>query len=204
MSLENFDLKYELKNSNYFIWEKVDDEKLKNHLNNELKKEVDVGHLLYGMNLTAIFSYIDDVVYQFLENDKIAVVHLTYCSGKDTPPFPLCRIYDNLDDWYEKEFFQNLDYPLNCIETLNEFEKIVLGYALNFISNQDFEQYIYGLDEHNLPFNYMDYIDLISLNFNDKESVMLFLNEWYIKKFIEENCYDDWANDLMDFYTLAQ
>lgn len=204
MPLENFDLKYELKNSNYFIWEKVDDEKLKNHLNNELKKEVDVGHLLYGMNLTAIFRSMDDVAYQFLDNDKIAVVHLTYCSSKDTSPFPLCGIYDNLDDWYEKEFFPRQPYPLNFIDTLNKFEKIVLGYALNFISNKDFEQYIYSLDEHNLFFNDIDYFDLISLDFSDKESVILFLNQWYQKKLIKEkDCYD-WANDLMNFYTLAQ
>lgn len=50
----------------------------------------------------------------------------------------------------------------------------------------------------------MDYINLISLNFNDKESVMLFLNEWYIKKLIKEDYYEEWANDLMDFYTLAK
>lgn len=68
-----------------------------------------------NVNLTAIFRSMDDVTHQFLDHGKITVVHLTHCSDTDTPPFPLCRIYDNLDDWYEKECFPRQPYPLNFL-----------------------------------------------------------------------------------------
>lgn len=197
MTLENFNLKQALKNSHFIGgWETIDDAHSQNIFNHELIKEVDIGHELYQIDLMAIIKNSDDVIYQFVNDTKIASVHLTFCSGKDKPPFPLCQIYDDLNAWYEEEYFPSLVYPLNQPEMLNQFEQIVMAYALNMISNQDFEQYIYGLDTNNLPFNGMDYIDLISLNFNDKENIILFLNQWYKQVFIVAEY------DLMDFYTL--
>lgn len=202
MVLKTFDLKNALKNTDVvFVWEKVCDGKTRQTLNAELLKEVDVGHPLYGGNFTAIFYHIhiDNVVYLSLDNASVAEVHLTFCP-KDKPPFPLCDVYDSLECWYEESYFVSLDYPLSEPETLNDFEKIVLGYALNFIDNQTFKQYINSLDKNNLPFDGIDYTALIALDFDDKKSVILFLNQWYQKRFFKEGIYNTWENGLMDFY----
>lgn len=200
MVLKTFDLKNALKNTDVvFAWERVRNEKTRKNLNTELLREVDVGHPLYGGNFTAIFYYIDDVVYLSLDNGRVAEVHLTFCP-KDTPPFPLCDMYDSLEHWYEESYFVSLDYPLSEPDILNDFEKIVLGYALNCIDNQAFKQYINSLDKNNLPFNGIDYTALMRLDFDDKENVILFLNQWYQKRFFKEGVYNHWENGLMDFY----
>lgn len=118
-------------------------------------------------------------------------------------PFPASEIFQDLDDWFEQEYFPSLAYPLNKPESLNQFEQIVLGYTLNFVSIKDFENYIYQLDEGHLPFVGMNYLDLISLNFDNKENVLLFLNQWYKKYVIKTNDFDKYSRDLMSFYQLA-
>lgn len=187
MLLDEFNLKTALKNSKLRGgWEIIDDVGFQKRLNNELVKEVDVGHELYGIELNAIFRNMDDVVYQFVGSEKVASVHLTCCQGKDMPPFPLSSIYECLDDWYEQEYLPRLWW---LPENLTHFAEVVIAYAIELISDTDFENFIYQSSKDDMPFNDNDYLDLISANFKNKTEIMLILNRWYRKEFNEDLLY---------------
>ncbi len=80
----------------------VNDIKEKQQLENELRVEINNGHLLYNKNVSAIIRRYDcdDVVYQLSDN-SYALVHLTW-SGKieSNSKFPSTSIYKTLADIY--------------------------------------------------------------------------------------------------------
>lgn len=62
----------------------------------EFYKEVAPGHILYGQKVRLLARRLDmdDIVLE-LESGQIAYVHLTWCSGADTPPWPSTGLYDD-------------------------------------------------------------------------------------------------------------
>lgn len=209
MARISFDLKNALKQPHALIgwwWTK------EKNFNDELNREVPIGHELYEQDVTIIAASTinDDCLYQFINDKRVARVHLTWRKSTEVLPFPASTIYQNLDEWYEKAYFPDLDIPLNHPESLNQFEQMVLGYALDLVSNQDFEQYIRHLDKNNLPFVGINYFELISLNFNEKQNVIVFLNpwykrflyDWYKKNYHTPTNFDTWCVDLVAWYDL--
>ena len=67
----------------------------------EFYKEVAPGHILYGqtVRLLARRTDTDDIVLE-VESGQIAYVHLTWCDGADTPPWPSSALYfDKASFW---------------------------------------------------------------------------------------------------------
>lgn len=189
MLLDNFDLKTALKNSKLRGgWEIIDNAYFQKRFNDELAKEVGVGHELYDIELNAIFRNGDDVVYKFVNDEKVVSVHLTFCKGKDIPPFPLFSSYQCLDDWYDYGYLPQLRIP----EDLTHFEEIIIGYVIELISNKDFENFIYQASKNDMTFHDDEYLELISADFNNKTKIMLILNRKFEEKF------DDlfWLNEI--------
>lgn len=185
MRLEHFDLRRALKSTPLVgYWEKIDDSDLQVVLNNELQKELDVGHELHGCTLNAIMRNMYDVLYQFAGSEKVADVHLTFCASKDIPPFPLSSIYDGLDEWFDDVYFSILP------ESLTHFGEIVLGYAIGLVSGIDFEHYIYHSPRDDVPLDEGQYLELISADFTNETAIVDILNRWYTKA-VDEN-YNLW------------
>ena len=72
-----------------------------------LRSEVDKGHELHGVEVTAIArsTYTDDVLYQ-LEDGRVAEVHLTWSGHRERPPWPDCTIYANIGDWARRAYHE--------------------------------------------------------------------------------------------------
>jgi hypothetical protein len=70
----------------------------------ELKLELPDNHLLQNMNpeLIARKTNNDDIILE-LDNETIAVIHLTWESKKQLEGYPVTRIYNNKIDFWNKE-----------------------------------------------------------------------------------------------------
>lgn len=72
----------------------------------ELRREVAVGHPLFGLSVEAVARRCDcdDVLFQLLDGTgRVAVVHLTWIrQGPDHPPWPCTVIYPSFDAWVEQ------------------------------------------------------------------------------------------------------
>ncbi len=74
-------------------WQVLDgDEKLK--LENELRKEIHYNHILFNQDFILVGKRIDrdDVLLKFIDNDSLAVVHLTFKASPEEGPWPSTRI----------------------------------------------------------------------------------------------------------------
>ena len=81
-------------------------------LQRELQKEVAPGHILYGKQCRVIAKRedTDDIIVE-LENGQIAYVHLTWCSGADTPPWPSTGIYSDKPSFWKNVMLEEIrDY----------------------------------------------------------------------------------------------
>lgn len=84
-------------------WEAVDD--LAAVLKNELAKELHENHDLFQKPLQAIAKRIDrdDVLFQLSEEEKYAVVHLTWkAKQEDSAEYPTTEFYNHWTDLYEQ------------------------------------------------------------------------------------------------------
>ena len=84
-------------------WESVDD--LATGLENELAKELHSDHNLFGKTVKAVAKRIDrdDVLFQLSEENKYAVVHLTWKGRQeDIAQYPTTKFYSHWTDLYEQ------------------------------------------------------------------------------------------------------
>jgi hypothetical protein len=68
----------------------------------QLKGEVAPGHELFGIPVRMIGKRDgnDDTLFELLDGSgRVAEVHLVWSSGSQPPPFPLSRIFANLEVW---------------------------------------------------------------------------------------------------------
>ncbi len=95
-------------------WESIDEN---SHVfEQELQKELQKSHILFGEHLRAIGRRVDndDYLFEIIETKKLAVVHLTW-NGKneETSLYPLTEIYNHWTDVFEKRILQdNKDFNL--------------------------------------------------------------------------------------------
>jgi len=66
----------------------------------EVQTELSPGHPLYGAQLRAIGAsrLADDVLF-WLDNGRVADVHLTWSRVAERNPWPSHRIYENFNEW---------------------------------------------------------------------------------------------------------
>ncbi len=85
-------------------WSQVQDETVRASLLAELVREVAPGHVLHGRpaSILARRCDCDDVLALVGRPEQLAVVHLTYCSGPDRPPWPSTRIFESFSEFAEK------------------------------------------------------------------------------------------------------
>jgi hypothetical protein len=83
-------------------WQALSPERAE-HFLRELENELDVHHPLYGVELKpiALSTQADDVLFQ-LNDGRVAMVHLTWKSRPETPPWPHHTIYLTFEDWVQK------------------------------------------------------------------------------------------------------
>ncbi|WP_025665359.1 hypothetical protein [Aquimarina megaterium] len=114
--LKNGNLEDTLNNTTFELkflepyWDVVEmEEKNIQELMNELKLELSDDHLLRNENaeLIARKTNNDDIVLE-LEDERIAVVHLTWKSKKETNGYPITRIYKDKVDFWNKEMKQDI------------------------------------------------------------------------------------------------
>jgi hypothetical protein len=92
------------------------DEKNIHSLMNELKLELPDKHILTNesFELIARKMHNDEIVLE-LEDEKIAVVHLTWKASKEVNPYPITRIYKDKFDFWNKEMKQDiLEFNKHC------------------------------------------------------------------------------------------
>lgn len=67
----------------------------------ELRRELSPGHLLSGRPVRAIARRLDrhDVLFEATDTRECFVVHLTWTSRVERPPFPLTRSYASVSSW---------------------------------------------------------------------------------------------------------
>jgi hypothetical protein len=74
-------------------WEEVLDGTF---LEKELKQEAYIGHTLFGISVKALAKNDDDVLFHLVDDDKYAIVHLTFKGSFEfNIAFPWTKIYDN-------------------------------------------------------------------------------------------------------------
>ena len=85
------------------------DDKIIQALKTELKLELPDNHILNNkpIELVARKTNNDDIVLE-LENERIAVVHLTWKSKKEVDGYPITRIYKDKVDFWKKEMKQDI------------------------------------------------------------------------------------------------
>lgn len=187
MTINNFNLLNRLRDGKLLSpWWYVDveDTDFKATFEDQLIIEVPNDHLLYGLDVELIArGHGDDCLFKIKNSEQVASVHLTWRKSTERNPFPLTTVYQNFNEWYEKEYIDNLFSKLNIPMDLTYFEQVMLGYSLNFITKKYFESYIYQCDSKDLPLNDNEYLSLISADFDNKNQVIEILNSWYVKKF---------------------
>jgi hypothetical protein len=72
-----------------------------NRIEQELRRELSIGHPLYGLPVRAV-GYRqdrDDVLFAIEDaTGRVAVVHLTY-HGPEQPPWPCTVLYSSFETW---------------------------------------------------------------------------------------------------------
>lgn len=69
----------------------------------ELDAELSPEHPLYGITTRAVAHSCraDDALFG-LNDGRVVVVHLTWGSAPERPPYPIHQIYDSLGDWTQQ------------------------------------------------------------------------------------------------------
>ena len=182
-----FDIKSALKNTPFlhtwwsFAKEGKDSKKT---FTDELERELYIGHPLYGLEVEVLANgQGDDYLFKIKQSSQVCVVHLTRKHTTEIPPYPLTQIYESLDNWYETDYIPDFFEILGIPSDLSFFEQNVIGYAIGFITNLDFESYLYTLDSKECLLTDDEYLSFISLNFNNRFEVLIAFNHWFRKNF---------------------
>ncbi|MCX4165708.1 MULTISPECIES: hypothetical protein [Paraburkholderia] len=70
----------------------------------QLGLEISPGHEMFGVRGQLIGrGQGDDALFELLDGSgRVAVVHLTWASSKQQPPWPITTIYANMGEWVEQ------------------------------------------------------------------------------------------------------
>ena len=86
-------------------WVPAKSEKVKVGFKMELARELQEGHPLHGSKVSAIGCRgdNDDVLFEIQDGvGRYAVVHLSWSSKPETPPWPHTTYFETLEAWIEK------------------------------------------------------------------------------------------------------
>ncbi|NKF52643.1 hypothetical protein G3R49_18970 [Shewanella sp. WXL01] len=70
----------------------------KNKLSFEAKTEIDIGHILFGKELSVITKREDCDEILILSGSNKYIVHLTWSSNKESPPYPNTVKFDSEEE----------------------------------------------------------------------------------------------------------
>jgi hypothetical protein len=98
-------------------------ESARERFNKELQRELPSGHVLQNKTLRAVAHsrQADDVLFEILGEETLAVVHLTHAVEHD-PRWPKTELYANWQDWYKRrmsEDHRNHIFPDSPTELLD-------------------------------------------------------------------------------------
>ena len=193
-----FDIKSALKNAPFlhtwwsFTKESTDSKKV---FTDELERELYIGHPLYGLEVEVLANgQGDDYLFEIKQSNQVCTVHLTRKHATEIPPYPITQIYESLDDWYETDYIPDFFDILGIPSDLSFFEQNVIGYAIGFIGNKDFENYLYMLERTTCQLTEDEYLTFIALDFNNTFEVLIAFNQWFRKKF------NDARYDLLEMH----
>ena len=84
-------------------WIPVLEHDLAERLITELRREIEVGHVLFGIPVRPIATRqdCDDVLFELLDGSgRLAVTHMTYAQHPEpNPQWPVTRLYDDLSQF---------------------------------------------------------------------------------------------------------
>ena len=85
-------------------WSKITDERTRAALERELQKELAPEHQLFGRTVRAIGRRqdCDDALFLVDAGPQLAVVHLTWTSSTDVPPWPATRFFATSRDFIQQ------------------------------------------------------------------------------------------------------
>lgn len=74
-------------------------------LEQELRRELAAGHVLFGRSVRAAARRHDrdDVLFELTDTGECAVVHLTWTGREERPPFPMTRTYRSISSWEHRD-----------------------------------------------------------------------------------------------------
>lgn len=85
------------------LWRGTDAQTLDFHetFRTQLEREIASGHVLYGIPTRLIArGNGDDALFTLLDgSNRVALVHLTWSSGAQTPPWPATTLFASLEQW---------------------------------------------------------------------------------------------------------
>jgi hypothetical protein len=87
-------------------WSPLKDDEHAEGLKAEFLREVGRGHALFGVPVLPIAKRAgsDDVLFQLLDGSgRVAVVHLTWVGGRESPPWPGTAIFSSLEAWCDQD-----------------------------------------------------------------------------------------------------
>lgn len=72
-------------------------------LEDEARREIGRGHVLWNKELRAIARRLDrdDVLFGLRQTPQVASVHLTWSGKRESPPWPSAVIYPTMLEWFE-------------------------------------------------------------------------------------------------------
>ncbi len=80
----------------------------------ELQAELDEGHPLFGVRVSAIGKHdgTDDVLFQLLDGTgRVAVVHLTWARHPEAPPWPATELFADFTAFEEQQMKPSASEP---------------------------------------------------------------------------------------------
>ena len=83
-------------------WEPLSPDRA-NEFSSELNRELTTEHPLYGLSMTPLAhsTAADDVLFA-MDNEEVALVHLTWSGRPETPPWPRHRRYPTMELWAQQ------------------------------------------------------------------------------------------------------
>ena len=97
-------------------WMPVMDGEQRRHLEAELQRELGPSHPLHGRTVTAVARRIDQGDVLFRVDEELAVVHLTYSSAPERPPWPKTRVFGSPFEFVSKCLEPDHDEYVSGIE----------------------------------------------------------------------------------------
>jgi hypothetical protein len=75
----------------------------------EFRRELAEGHVLFHRPVRALARRHDgdDVLFELVDTGECAVVHLTWSTRSERPPFPTTRTYESVSFWASTAMFRD-------------------------------------------------------------------------------------------------